>query len=734
MDHVEILPAGQLGKNFIPSPYLPAGQDEFYLRNSQIPQPHPAWRHLRADELEQMVKNGNKADDWDMVLVTDEFEPSQIKNSSFFGLVRIGRMHNQILEHHDMQVSVGITDSRIVSCDIGDDTAVHNVSYLAHYIIGRRCILANIDEMHTTNYAKFGNGIIKDGEPEKVRIWLDVMNEAGGRRIIPFDGMITADAYLWAKYREDRPLLERFKNITEKEFDSRRGYYGTIGDQCVIKNSRILKDVKIGPHCYIKGANKLKNLTIHSSPEEPSQIGEGVELVNGIIGYGCHIFYGCKAVRFILGNNSNLKYGARLIHSFLGDNSTISCCEVLNNLIFPAHEQHHNNSFLIASVVLGQSNMAAGATIGSNHNSRANDNEVQAGRGFWPGLCTSIKHSCRFASFVLLSKGDYPAELDIPLPFSLLNNNVSADRLEIMPAFWWLFNMYALARNNWKFQSRDNRIHKIQNIEFDCLAPDTAEEIFQAMELLELWTGKAHLRRQGRTPETEPLEKIIALGRSLLTGDGKNLADLEVLGERIEKSHRKAVILKPYEGYHAYRQMLHHYAIKNLLAWMEANPSADWTLLQNRLHGPRCRHWVNLGGQLMLAEDVDQLRADIRDGKLQTWQQIHNRYDELWQRYPLDKQKHAFAALCALCGSETFTPQQWKELFRQAVQIQQLICDRVYASRKKDYENPFRQATYRNQEEMLAVLGPLEENDFVKRVRQQTEQFKAAVEAVLRRD
>jgi len=34
---------------------------------------------------------------------------------------------------------------------------------------------------------------------------------------------------------------------------------------------------------------------------------------------------------------------------------------------------------------------------------------------------------------------------------------------------------------------------------------------------------------------------------------------------------------------------------------------------------------------------------------------------------------------------------------------------------------------------MLAVLGPLEENDFVKRVRQQTEQFNAAVEAVLRR-
>jgi hypothetical protein len=733
MDHVTLFPTGQLGKNFIPSAYLPQGQDEFYLRNSQIPQPHPAWRHLRADELEQLIKNGNNADNWDEVLVTDEFEPAQVKNNSFFGLVRLGRMRNQILEHHDMQVPVGITNSRIISCDIGDDSAIHNVSYLAHYIIGNRCILLNIDEMHTTNYAKFGNGILKDGEPESIRIWLDLMNEAGGRRVIPFDGMIPADAYLWAKYREDKGLLERLKEITQKQFDSRRGYYGSVGDQCVIKNSRILKDVKIGSHCYIKGANKLKNLTINSSLEEPSQIGEGVELVNGIIGYGCHIFYGCKAVRFILGDNSNLKYGARLIHSFLGDNSTISCCEVLNNLIFPAHEQHHNNSFLIASVVLGQSNMAAGATVGSNHNSRANDNEVQAGRGFWPGLCTSIKHSSRFASFVLLSKGDYPAELDIPLPFSLLNNNVSQDRLEVMPAFWWLFNMYALARNTWKFQTRDKRKRKIQNIEFDCLAPDTAEEIIRAMELLELWTGKACLRKQGQPPETRSAEETAALGRSLLNGDGKALARLEVLGENLEKSERPAVILKPFEGYQAYREMLLYYAVKNLLCWMEAHPDASFAQMRESLQGPRIRHWVNLGGQLMHAEDVDQLRADIREGRLQTWQQIHDRYHHLWQRYPLDKQKHAWGTLCALYGRDPINAEQWEEALRRAVQIQLLICRRVYESRKKDYDNPFRQATYRNMEEMLAVIGPLEENDFVKRVRQETEKFQAVAEAVLRR-
>ena len=58
-----------------------------------------------------------------------------------------------------------------------------------------------------------------------------------------------------------------------------------------------------------------------------------------------------------MGDHCNLKCGARLINSVLGDNSTVSCCEMLSNLIFPGHEQHHNNSFLIAACIKGQSNM-----------------------------------------------------------------------------------------------------------------------------------------------------------------------------------------------------------------------------------------------------------------------------------------------------------------------------------------------------------------------------------------
>ncbi|HNW58396.1 MAG TPA: DUF4954 family protein [bacterium] len=754
MDTVSILSPGSIGKNFIPAPYLPANKDEYHYRNLQTLWSLERWRHLRAAEVELLVKNNNTSSDWDDILVTEQFDPSLIVNNQFFGLVRIGRLQKKVLEHNDLRLPAGITGSIIIACDIGDDVAIHNVGYLSHFIIGDRCILSKVDEMNTSDHAKFGNGIIKKGEKEEVRIWLDLMNEAGCRRVAPFDGMIAADAWLWAKYRDDQALQARLKEITQQSMDAHRGFYGMIGTQTVIKNSLILKDVKIGAHCYIKGANKLKNLTIHSSLEEPTQIGEGVELVNGIIGYGCHIFYGCKAVRFILGDNSNLKYGARLINSFLGDNSTISCCEVLNNLIFPAHEQHHNNSFLVAGVVLGQSNIAAGATIGSNHNSRANDNELQAGRGFWPGLCTSIKHSSRFASFTLLSKADYPAELDIPLPFALLNNNPAQDRLEVMPAYWWMYNMYALARNAGKYHSRDKRRNKIQHIEFDALAPDTIEEILSALHLLEIWTGRARARAAGGAEtgeatkpaaggagiieaskpaaggaETGDADELAAAGRELLAAAEDRTGALEILGERMEHSSRKVVILKARKAWGAYREMILYYGVKNLLAYLEAHPDAGFAVMRQALDGPRTTQWANFGGQLISETDASGLRAEIGAGRLASWDEIHGRYDALWERYPLDKQKHAWAALCALLGVATLEREQWLGLLDEAVRIQYYIRDQIYLSRKKDYDNPFHQSTFRSPEEMAATVGTIAENSFVQQVRAESEKFTQRITA-----
>ncbi|MBN2536034.1 MAG: DUF4954 family protein [Spirochaetales bacterium] len=734
MNEIKIHPMTRYGHDFIPFEYLPEDKSEYYLRDEQLALPKSYWRHLRSGEIESLVKNANSCEIWDNIYVTDPFSPHLIKNCQFSGLVRIGKMEDIILEHHNLQVPAGISNSTIIACDIGDNCAVHNVNYLAHYIIGNCVILFNINEMHTTNHAKFGNGIIKEGEPESVRIWLELMNEMGGRAVLPFDGMIPADAYIWLKYRHFKEFQERLREITQNRFDHRRGYYGTVGDYSVIKNNRIIKDVKTGACCYIKGANKLKNLTINSSADEPTQIGEGVELVNGIIGYGCRIFYGCKAVRFIMGRNSNLKYGARLIHSYLGDNSTVSCCEILHNLIFPAHEQHHNNSFLIASLVMGQSNLAAGASVGSNHNSRANDGEIQAGRGFWPGLSVTLKHSSRFVSFVLIAKGNYPAELNIPLPFCLLNDEKGNNVLEIMPAYWWMYNMYALARNSSKFQKRDKRKIKGQHIEFDSLAPDTVEEMFTALRLLEIWTAKAYMRKNGEPVHTKTDDELAVPGRKLLLDTAEKTKRLEITGEKMEKTGRKVVILKAREGYHAYLQMIHYYAMKNLLVYLEEHPEATLASINKEFVGERETRWVNLGGQLAREKDVFELINKITKREINSWDDIHDYYNVLWEKYGKDKQHHAYASLLTLLDMDTITPSTWMEQLDRVLKTQEYICEQVYISRKKDYDNPFRQATFDSREEMTAVIHTPEENSFVLQVKEETEEFKKNIERIRKRE
>ena len=81
-------------------------------------------------------------------------------------------------------------------------------------------------------------------------------------------------------------------------------------------------------------------------------------------------------------------------------------------------------------------------------------------------------------------------------------------------------------------------------------------------------------------------------------------------------------------------------------------------------------------------------------------------------------------------------PELWNAALDEAVRIQEYVRDQVYVSRKKDYDNPFRQTTFRNAEEMKAVLGTAEDNSFVKQVQQETELFKqqGGVDRVARGD
>lgn len=695
-------PINNLGYGFIDPKYLPAGEDEYYLRNKQNKN-GIHYRSLTSREKEILIRNDNSSDDWSKIFVSDAFDPVLVKNCKFFGLIRIGKLEPYYLEFHNLRLPVGIYNSTIISCDLGDNICIDNAHYVSHYIVGNEVMIANVNELATTSYSKFGNGILKEGETEETRIWMELRNETGGRRVIPFERMLPGDAYLWSSNRDDKELLDRFTELTQKEFNKKRGYYGTIGDRSVLKDCDIIKDVSIGSDAYIKGANKLKNLTINSDKDRTSQIGEGCEMVNGIVGFGCRIFYGVKAVRFVMASHSQLKYGARLINSYLGNNSTISCCEVLNSLIFPAHEQHHNNSFLCASLVMGQSNIAAGATIGSNHNSRAADGEIIAGRGFWPGLCVSLKHNSKFASFTILSKADYPYELNISLPFALVSNDVTNNRLVIMPGYWFLYNMYALERNSWKQENRDQRTEKIQHIDWDYLAPDTINEMFDALQFL-----------KGLTPDE--------MGNYYAKG--------------FENSDRQTEILKVSQVIELFKELISFYCIGQLVKQARLNKISSFEELKKSIPVKIERSkWLNIGGQLMPKTDVDKIKHDLKRGKINSWSQVHNFYKQAGDKYAKDKLIHSYTSLLEIenITSKQFTLTLFKSLLEKAILTKEWMTKGIYSSRAKDYENPFRKMVYDNTNEMNTVIGKLEDNQFIQEQFAEADKYKKAIKSLLKK-
>lgn len=695
MNIITTHPVEELGYNFIDPKYIPEGQTEYHIRDIQ--NDGRKYRALTAIELDTLIHNRNTSDNWNNVQVSENFNASLIKNCKFYGLVRIGVLQPSYREFHNFRLAVGLYNSTIISCDLGDNICIDNVNYLSHYIISKDVMIANVHELACTDHSKFGNGIIKEGEDESIRSWVEVCNENGGRKILPFNGMLPGDAFLWSKYRDEEALMNKFKEFTQKELDSKRGYYGKVGERTVIKNCGILKDVWIGADAYIKGANKIKNVTINSDALRKSQIGEGCELVNGIVGYGCRIFYGVKAVRFVLASHSQLKYGARLINSYLGNNSTISCCEVLNSLIFPSHEQHHNNSFLCAALIMGQSNIAAGATIGSNHNSRSADGEMQAGRGFWPGLCVSLKHNSKFASYTIIAKGDFPAELNITIPFSLISNDVANDELVIMPAYWFMYNMYALERNAWKTKDRDRRTEKKQTIEYNYLAPDTVNEIFAAITTLETLSPDIN-------------------GSATISG--------------LENIDRRTTVIKVTQSIKIFKELIQYYGMCSLLAHIDESNCNDFEDFKTSLPVKISRSsWMNIGGQLMKTSTVKHLKEDIISNKINSWQLVHERYKEEGVNYKNDLLEHAYCSLLEILNITTkqFTPDLFKKLLDETVATKTWMTEGILKSREKDYTNSYRKMIYENNEEMNKVLGNLENNSFIQDQFERLEEFKILV-------
>ncbi len=320
-----------------------------------------------------------------------------------------------------------------------------------------------------------------------------------------------------------------------------------------------------------------------------------------------------------------------------------------------------------------------------------------------------------FASFTILAKGDYPAELKIPIPFSLVSNDTSKDKLVVMPAYWFMYNMYALARNEEKYEARDKRQDKSLFIEYDFLAPDSINEVFAALELLKKYTGQAYALLKKK--KVNDLQAISA-GEKLLETKDPVVDKLEIKADGFENSHRKVVLMKVLQAYTIFKELVVYYGVNQLLQYVWKNKVSNWEKLYEALpFRARRNQWVNVGGQLIPEPAISTLKKDIYSGKIKSWDEVHEFYFTSSRLYHEQKFQHAFASLLEICKLKPveFDKKIFKQLIQQALATREWMVKGIYESRAKDYHNPFRRMLYHSRKQMETVTGRLDENSFIKK-------------------
>jgi hypothetical protein len=283
-----------------------------------------------------------------------------------------------------------------------------------------------------------------------------------------------------------------------------------------------------------------------------------------------------------------------------------------------------------------------------------------------------------------------------------------------MPGYWFLYNLYALARNSWKYIDRDKRTERIQHLEYGFLAPDTINEMFTAMELLEEYTGKAYLKSTKKS--FSPEDARIA-GKQLLNSNNKIVNELEIVADKLENSKRKTILIKVLPAYKIYEDLVTYYGTTQLLAFIKENPIQSLDELNKKIPAKLNREkWINIGGQLIPEAEVANLKSSIKSGKIKSWDQVHEQYKYLGSRYSKQKSQHALASLLEISGNSLrkMNAQQFNSLLTKAVATKEWLTKGIHDSRAKDYSNPYRKMVYESVGEMNQVIGKLEDNSFIK--------------------
>lgn len=591
------------------------------------------YRSLTFEEIDTLEKNSCWAEDWSRVEVAEEgFQAKYFHRVMFYGEIRLGSFQKNIEIAKDFVKHSGINDATLRNVTVGDDCLIEKVgNYINNYTIGNDCLISNISVMETTEGASYGEENL-----------ISVLNEVGDGNVILFHDLNSQFAAFMVKHFNNKDLKNAIRRLVSEEIARTNPERGTIGNNVKIINTREITNTIIQDDCEISGASKLSDCTILSSENASVFIGTGVICENSIISDGSSIINSVKMQDCFVGEACQIANGFTASQSVFFANSFMANGEACAAFCGPFCASHHKSSLIIGGMFSFYN--AGSGTNFSNH-------AYKMGPMHWGILERGTKTAS--GSYLLM-----PATIGAfsvcfgklmhhpnttALPFSYLI--AEADKMFLVPGR--NITTVGLYRDIRKWPRRDMRPQHSQKsiVNFDWLSPFTVGEILRGKKILE------NLRQaSGDNVSSYNYHEYVINASSLRKGIKYYDIALRIyMGAVLKRAHKWGFFGKP-----------------------ETEIGLG--------------KWDDLSGLLLPASEEQRLIDEIKDGTLETIQEVIDRFHEINDNYRIYQWAWTYRMILEYYGIKEITTEDDARIKKDYIEARRAWIAEIRKDAEKEFE------------------------------------------------
>ena len=538
------------------------------------------YRSLTSEEIEVLKSNDCWAEDWTSINVSEDFKPNYMHRVMLYGEVNIGAFNKNVEVSQGFVKHSGINNATLRNVTIGDDCLIENVgNFINNYTIGDDCYISNISTMETTEGATFGEGNL-----------VSVLNEVGEGNVILFSDLNSQLAAFMVKHFSDKELKENIRQLIKTDIENKAPERGQIGSNVKIVNTKEITNCVINDLCEVNGASRLSDCTLLGSVHGNVYIGTGVIIENSIIAEGSSVINSVKIQDCFVGEACQLSNGFTASASVFFANSYMSNGEACAAFCGPFTASHHKSSLLIGGMFSFYN--AGSATNFSNH-------AYKMGPMHWGILERGSKTASGAYLLMPATLGSFsvcfgklmhhPNTRNLPFAYLIADG----DKMFLIPGR--NITTVGLYRDIKKWPKRDLRAQENRKsiVNFDWLSPFSVGEILKGKKILE------NLR--------------------------------EVTGDNVSQYLYHEYIIPAtslHKGIKYYDIALRIYMGAVLKRVLKRDPAITPPTTEIGTSD-----WDDLSGLLLPVSEEDRIIADLKDGTIETIQELISRFEEIDANY-----------------------------------------------------------------------------------------------------